>query len=122
MSGGRGRDSHVAHGRAAEERAAQLLQQQGYTILDRNARGGRGELDLVVQKGDLLVFVEVKAHASVERSLQAMTPGKQRRLLSAAEVWRMRHQSLLELQCRFDLITISPISNSITHYEDAFRS
>jgi len=117
----RGKQSHVAHGRAAEARAANFLQQQGCTILDRNARGGRGELDIVAQLGDLLLFVEVKAHRSAERSLQAMTLGKQQRLLSAAEVWRMRHPALTGLQCRFDLIIVSPTSDDISYYEDAFR-
>ncbi|MDX8414168.1 MAG: YraN family protein [Mariprofundales bacterium] len=116
-----GRNSHVAHGREAEGRAADYLQQQGCTILDRNARGGRGELDIVAQSDEVLLFVEVKAHRSAEGSLQAMTLGKQQRLLSAAEVWRMRHPALVGLQCRFDLIIVSPVSDKITHYEDAFR-
>jgi len=47
--------------------------------------------------------------------------GKQQRLLSAAEVWRMRHPALVGLQCRFDLIIVSPTSDEISHYEDAFR-
>jgi len=118
----RGEQSHVAHGRAAESLAVTFLQQQGYIVLDRNARGGRGELDIVVQQGELLVFVEVKAHRRAESSLQAMTMGKQRRLLSAAQTWRVRHQALSKLQCRFDLIIVSPDSAKITHYEDAFRS
>jgi len=117
----RGKQSHVAHGREAEGRASKFLQQQGYTILDRNARGGRGELDIVAQSDALLVFVEVKAHRSAADSLQAMTLGKQQRLLSAAEVWRMRHPALVGLQCRFDLIIVSPTSDEISHYEDAFR-
>ncbi len=116
-----GADSHVAHGRAAEQLAVEFVARQGYQVLDRNARGGRGELDIVARRGALLVFVEVKAHKRPESSLQAMTLRKQRRLLSAAEAWRMRHPALAGLQCRFDVIIVCPQTHQISHYEDAFR-
>ncbi|RMH49865.1 MAG: YraN family protein [Zetaproteobacteria bacterium] len=108
-------------GRAAEELAARHLVRRGFTILDRNARGGRGELDLVARRDGLLLFVEVKAHRLPERSMGAMTPEKQRRLVSAAEAWLARHPTLAGLQCRFDLLIVTPDSHQIAHYEDAFR-
>ena len=47
-------------GRQAEDRAAAFLQAQGYEILQRNFRGGRGEIDIICRKGGVIYFVEVK--------------------------------------------------------------
>ncbi len=101
--------------------AVDFLRRQGAEILDRNARGGCGELDIVACLGDVLLFVEVKAHREMEGSLAAMTAGKQRRLVSAARAWLARHPARAVLQCRFDLIMVSSDSNDVIWYEDAFR-
>lgn len=95
-------------GRQGEERAARHLERQGFTILDRNARLGRGELDIVARHGELLVFIEVKAHRHYDAGLLAVTPEKCRRLQSAAEAWLARHPDHASLQCRFDLIILTP--------------
>ena len=113
-------------GRAGEDRAADYLQRQGYTILARNVRGGRGEIDIVAQRGELLAFVEVKAHQQRDASLQAVTEDKCARLHSAAEAWLSRHPKAALLQCRFDLIIVSPVYGvvsraGIEHLEDIFR-
>ena len=52
---------HNILGRQGEELAARYLQQKGYQIIDRNWRSGRQELDIVAQKEDILVVVEVKS-------------------------------------------------------------
>jgi Holliday junction resolvase-like predicted endonuclease len=58
-------DVNAAHalGRWGEERAARHLERRGWTVLARNYRFGRREVDLVVRKGRLVVFVEVKTRA-----------------------------------------------------------
>ncbi len=101
--------SRTAHarGREGEDAAARFLLRKGYEILARNARAGRGEIDIVARKNGLLVFVEVKAHAEADRSLEAMHPDKQARILSAAEGWLSAHPELASLQCRFDLIILT---------------
>ncbi|HTA77617.1 MAG TPA: YraN family protein, partial [bacterium] len=48
-------------GQKAENRAAAYLRLKGYSVLERNYRVPQGEIDLVARKGDILVFVEVKA-------------------------------------------------------------
>jgi len=113
-------------GRLAEDKAANFLQAQGYDILARNVRGGRGELDIVALKDDIIAFVEVKAHQQRASSLQAVTEDKCARLRSAATAWLMKHPKACVLQCRFDLIMVSPPKfskpwASIEHIKDAFR-
>lgn len=118
----------TASGRSGEQQAGRYLQRRGFAILDRNARLGRGELDIVARKQDLLVFIEVKAHKSIESGLLALHPDKCARLLSAAEVWLGRHPHYATLQCRFDLIIVTPriglsgwLPPRIEHMEDIIR-
>lgn len=116
----------TAKGRKAEEQATQFLLQQGYEVLARNVRAGRGELDIIAKQGDILVFVEVKGHRTRDASLQAVTEDKCMRLRSAAEAWLYRHPQHAPLQCRFDLIMVSPPSLvkpwvGMEHMQDVFR-
>jgi len=115
-------------GQLGEERASRYLRHRGFTILERNIRLGRGELDIVAKRDDLIVFVEVKAHHSREASLLAMHPDKCSRLQSAAETWLSRHANLAQCQCRFDLIILTPrvglpawVMPRIEHMEDIIR-
>jgi len=115
-------------GQQGEERAARYLQHRGFTILERNIRLGRGKLDIVAKCGDMLVFVEVKAHKTREASLLAMHQDKCARLQSAAETWLSRHANQAACQCRFDLIILTPrvglpawVPPRIEHMEDIIR-
>jgi len=115
-------------GQIGEERAVRYLKRQGYRILGRNLRLGRGELDIVAQQDELLVFVEVKAHKTRESGLLAVHPDKCSRLQSAAEMWLSRNPDYHDLQCRFDLILLTPriglplwAAPCIEHMEDIIR-
>ena len=98
----------TAQGQAGEQRAAYYLEGKGFTILERNVRLGRGELDIVACNDELLLFVEVKTHKTREASLLAMHKDKCTRLLSAAQSWRACHPRYADIQCRFDLIIVTP--------------
>jgi len=110
-------------GRKAEDRAALHLRIKGYRTLDRNARLGRGELDIVAVRGDVLAFVEVKLRPSRDAALLAVHTDKQARLRSAASAWLGRHAKYRHLQCRFDLIILTPgrLCFRIEHLQDIFR-
>ncbi len=113
-------------GRKAEDVAARYLQRHGYEILDRNARGGRGELDIVARLEEILAFVEVKAHKHRDSSLEAVHANKCERLRSAALAWLAKHPKHATLQCRFDLIILTPRRGivclpKLEHLKDIFR-
>ncbi len=113
-------------GRRGEDRAARYLKLRGYKIVDRNVRAGRGELDIVSLKNDTLVFVEVKAHQSREQGLLAVSDDKCKRLRSAANAYLGMMPRFTGLQCRFDLIILTPRGGMnpfprVEHLQDIFR-
>ena len=73
-------------GQQAENAAAQWLQQQGLSLLQRNYRCRQGEIDLIMQDNDDLVFVEVRwrKHHSHGGALASVDYHKQKRLILAA--------------------------------------
>lgn len=77
-------------GRRAELAAAQYLEKQGYTILDKNWLTKWCEIDLVAQKAGTVYFVEVKHRASKDQGggLAAITKKKYAQMRYAAEFWR----------------------------------
>jgi len=93
-------------GRVAEMRAQAFLQQQVLTLVEKNFRCRVGEIDLIMQDAQTLVFVEVRFRKSQRFGGAAASVGpiKQRRL------WRSASTYLLQFPrppvCRFDLVAI----------------
>ena len=96
----------VARGQLAEDQALAYLQQQGLVLLDRNYRCRFGELDLVMQERQLLVFVEVRSRRSAAfgGAAASVVAVKQRRLWQTAEHYLMKYAR--PPVCRFDLVAI----------------
>ena len=92
-------------GQTAETEAERYLRRKGYRILARNARSSSGEIDLVAQSGDVLVFVEVKARSSSEfgGAVAAVDGQKQHRLVRLAAQYLAQHR-LRNQSCRFDVV------------------
>lgn len=94
-------------GRVAEGAVARYLERRGCQVLARNFRGRRGEIDLIVRDGTVVVFVEVKARrAGTEASLYAVDGRKQRRILATAMEFVARRQ-LQGVPMRFDAAAVS---------------
>lgn len=81
--------ARLALGATGEELAARWYTGSGYQVLARNWRCGDGELDLIVARGGLVVFCEVKTRrgAAFGTPVEAVTVGKQRRLRHLAGRW-----------------------------------
>lgn len=95
-------------GRRAETLVAWWLRLQGWQILDRRARTGAGEIDLVARRGRVLAFIEVKNRKDFEQARLALSPRQQGRLLRAGGLWRARNRRYQALQPRFDLVVAVP--------------
>ncbi len=108
MSGASMPSSRRRLGDFGEAAAHAYLLRQGYRILARNWRCNRGELDLVAQDGDQIVFVEVRTRRSTGpiRPEESITPTKHQRLLRLATLF-LDHAGLPPSSaCRIDLVAV----------------
>lgn len=94
-------------GNQGEQHAEQYLVKNGYRILARQFRTRFGEIDLVAQQGNEIVFVEVKTRRSTAHGFpeDAVTPTKLTRLARAAERF-LKERTLEASPYRFDVIAI----------------
>ena len=95
-------------GSVAEQRAVWWYRLRGYRVLERNVWTGPYELDIVVRRGQRLVFCEVKEKTG-ERfgdPLEMVGAEKQRRLRRAAEIWLARHPEARGLRISFDVVAV----------------
>lgn len=102
-----------------ELHAAAYLEARGLRVVARNFTCRGGELDLVCEDGETVVFVEVRARASDELGAPEETIGvlKRRRVLRAARYFLLR-AGWNARPCRIDVIAIT--GTRLRHYEDAF--
>ncbi|MEO0403340.1 MAG: YraN family protein [Bacteroidota bacterium] len=109
-------------GVAGEKIALKFLESQGYTLKEQNWTFGRLEIDLIMQKEDTMVFVEVKMRASNYHGSpwQAVVLQKQRRIIKAADHYIKRNQ--WEGEARFDIVSIvgSHTAHEVQHITSAF--
>lgn len=90
-----------------ETEAARYYRSRGYQLLAANFRTRQGEIDLIVEKNGCLVFAEVKTRAENSRieAREAVTPGKQKKLLAAAGAY-LGHLSREPQNVRFDVVEV----------------
>lgn len=98
---------HLSLGRRGEELARRFLKKKGYKILETNYRGRLGEIDLIAQDGDCLVFVEVKTRSSMAfgHPLESINPRKQHQLTKAAGEYLSGCGGEVRF-CRFDAVSV----------------
>jgi len=113
---------HNELGKKGEELAIDFLIKKGYTIRDKNYRYLKAEVDIIAQKEDVLVVVEVKTRSSRDFGLpQDFVNQKKIKLLVMATDHYVISKDL-EVNVRFDIIAIIHKNNTfeIEHIEDAF--
>jgi len=90
-----------------EDLACKELERRGYAILARRYRSRFGEIDIVANHEETIVFVEVKARDGDDfgGGAAAVTPWKQRRIALMAVDYLSRN-NLHDCACRFDVVTI----------------
>ena len=94
-------------GRWGENLAADFLEAKGYRILDRNWRSRNGEIDLIIQMGETIAFVEVKTRKGRDFGLpeEGLTSNKAKRLQNLAQQYLAQNE-LHEIDWRIDLVAV----------------
>lgn len=94
-------------GRIGENYVAADLEKKGIAILERNFRCRRGEIDLIAQEGDQVIFIEVKARRGTGFGLPEESVGlaKQKRLRLVASFYLLQWQGCVP-NCRFDVYSL----------------
>ncbi len=108
-------------GLQGESIAEKYLTDRGMRLLERRYREKTGEIDLILEDGDTLVFAEVKARFSVSsggEGLQAVTASKQRKIAKTAVLYLMK-RGWLRRSVRFDVLEIN--RDGILYIPDAFQ-
>ncbi len=97
---------HNELGKFGEEKAAELLQSEGYIIKSQNYRFGRGELDIVAETDDFLVVVEVKTRkmGCYVSPTDKINQAKVRNIVYATQAYITRYRITKEV--RFDVIIV----------------
>ncbi|TPI13713.1 YraN family protein [Mesorhizobium sp. B4-1-3] len=106
-------------GHRGEWLAALALMLKGYRILARRHRTRLGEIDLIARRGDLVLFVEVKARRTVIEAMEAIGRESERRIEGAADLWLSRQPDYGRLSMRFDMVAVLPWRWPV-HVENAF--
>jgi putative endonuclease len=113
-------------GMAAESLACDYLQQQGLDLLERNYRAPRGELDLIMQEHDQMVFVEVRFRSNHRfgSGADSVRASKQDKLIKTALYYLQQHPKLAKRPVRFDVVSITAIDGQpkIDWIRDAFQA
>lgn len=109
-----------------ENAAADFLATNGYTVICRNFRCNLGEIDIIVEKDQHLIFVEVKtrSHHSMNLALDNIGFRKQRKISQVAYTYINQNPQFGKHNTRFDAIIVfyhsATASCEIHHFPDAF--
>ena len=113
-------------GTAAESVACEYLQQHGLVLRERNFRAPHGELDLIMQDHDHMVFVEVRFRRNHRfgSGADTVSRAKQDKLLKTALYYLQRHPRLAKQPVRFDVVSISAMDgqSNVDWIKDAFQA
>lgn len=104
------RSKHWNRGVWAERWSSIWLQLKGYHIRERRYKTHVGEIDLIAQRGSLLIAVEVKARPTLREGLESITAKQQQRIQRSMELYLARHEKLHGSDLRFDVVVIKPWS------------
>lgn len=111
-------------GLEGEAKAAEYIENQGFKIIERNFRAHQGEIDIIANDLDCLVFVEVKyySHKSYFAPIYAVSKDKRGSIIRAARSYIYKNK-LYNRKCRFDVLAIyTKLDGSLIfdHIKNAF--
>lgn len=106
-------------GHVSEYLAALYLLCKGYRILAIRHKTLLGEIDIVARKGDLAIFVEVKARRAASQAVDAVSFASQHRIRAASDLWLAGRPDHSLLSQRYDIVAIVP-GRWPRHFQNAF--
>jgi putative endonuclease len=113
----------VSTGQDAETLACEYLQAKGMALVKRNYRSRFGEIDLIMDDHDCLIFVEVRyrRQSCYGSGAESVNARKQSKIVACARHYLLRHPRAAERPCRFDVVAIGGGTNpAIEWITDAF--
>lgn len=112
--------SRKKQGNQAEDEAYQYLLKQDFKLIERNFSTKAGEVDLIMQDGESLVFIEVRYRKNTDfgGAAASVTPKKQQRIIKAALAYSQRNAPQSSL--RFDVVAIEGDDRKLNHIKNAF--
>ncbi|MDA1231399.1 MAG: YraN family protein [Planctomycetota bacterium] len=114
-------------GDRGERAAVRFLKQLGYRIIAKQYRNNYGEVDIIAQDGNVMVFVEVKTRTSTNdgQPFEAVDLRKQEKITRVALAW-LKQYGRLEQPARFDVVSIlwpdDKGEPQIQHFRNAFEA
>ena len=106
-----------------EGRAAKYFKKQGYEIISRNFQSRFGEIDIIAENKEYIIFAEVKARSenSIAEPKEFVDLRKQRKIIKTAEIFLS--ENFTEKQPRFDVVEVKKEKGkiSINHIQNAFE-
>jgi putative endonuclease len=119
-------DPAGGRGAWAEDLALRHLARAGLTLVARNYRCRRGEVDLVMREGETLVFVEVRQRrvGDYGDGAESVDWRKRHRLVATAAYYLHTHPPAARAPCRFDVVAVSGRSGAgdVRWIRDAFQT
>ncbi|MFL0796798.1 MAG: YraN family protein [Cellvibrionaceae bacterium] len=100
-------NKNVSTGAAAEKATEKYLKAQGLKSVTKNYRSRLGEIDLIMQDGETLVFIEVRMrnHKNYGSGADSVTVSKQKKIIRTAQAYLQK--STQDYSCRFDVVSVS---------------
>ena len=95
-------------GKHGEKLAQKFLKKQGYKILATNYQNKLGEIDIIAQDKDTIVFIEVKTRTSARFCLpkEVVTQPKQKQIIKVAKAYLKKYYPQQDIKIRFDVVGI----------------
>ncbi|RLC57314.1 MAG: YraN family protein [Candidatus Cloacimonadota bacterium] len=110
-------------GTEGEKKAKDFLISNNYKIIKTNFHSPYGEIDIIAQDGEILVFIEVKTRSSdLDSALNSISISKRKKISKTASYFLSKNDAFYDVFTRFDVIIIlnSRTHTSLKHIKEAF--
>jgi putative endonuclease len=121
FSNNQNKKDNILTGKKFEKRAAKYFEKLGFKILERNWRSGHKEIDLIIKKDNLLVFVEVKSSYTKKfgHPSERVDEKKISNITNCAQDYLIT-KKIDNIDIQFDVVTFT--NGELEHYPHAFEA